>query len=534
MTAATALAGAASATVATPGTLAVGLPLRQQLEREFRPRNDVARQLVQDGVRTLARTLLAQGGNEVDGDAAQVIRATIAHLDSTLSRQLNDIIHQPEFQRLEGSWRGLHHLVFGSQTSRQLKIRVLDVSKSELGRSLAAYRGETFDQSPLFKRVYDDEFGQFGGEPYGCLIGDYAFDHSMEDVNLLRGIARVVASAHCPFITAASPSMMQMESWSELANPRDLASILNTPEFAAWQALRKSSDARYVALTLPRFAARPTYGTGGETLAAFAFEEDLSRGAQAIVWSNAAYAMGVNVNRAFATYGWCSRIRGVESGGLVENLPMLQLRDRPGAVRLGIPTEIAISDRREAELSRAGFMPLIYRKNSNVAAFIGARTIHSPPDYGDESANENAELSARLPYVFAVSRFAHYLKCIGRDKVGSFQSREAIQRWFKAWIMRYVDGDPSISSEDVKARRPLAAAEVTVDEIAGEPGHYYTTFHLRPHYQLEGLTVSLRLVGRVPLANAESATGTAAGETGDAAAEEGPATAEAAPAAAAG
>jgi len=500
-----------------PDALASSVPFRQQLEQEFRPRNDVARRLVRDGVRTLARTLLgsatpaAEPEAGPEGDAAQVIRGAIARLDGALSRQLNDIIHHPEFQRLEGTWRGLHHLVAGTQTSRRLKIRVLDVAKSELARSLSAYRGENFDQSPLFKRIYDDEFGQFGGEPYGCLIGDFSFDHSMEDVTLLRGIARVAASAHCPFVTAVGPSMMQMESWSELGNPRDLASVLSTPEFAAWQALRRSTDARYVAMTLPRFAARPAYGAAGERLESFAFEEDLSRGARDVVWSNAAYAMGVNINRAFATYGWCSRIRGVESGGLVEHLPMLRLHERGGATRPGIPTEIAISDRREAELSRAGFMPLIYRKNSNVAAFIGARTIHCPPDYDDESANENAELSARLPYVFAVSRFAHYLKCIGRDKVGSFQSREAIQRWFKAWVMRYVDGDPSISSEDVKARRPLAAAEVTVSEIPGEPGHYHTTFHLRPHYQLEGLTVSLRLVGRMPLAHADAAgaTGTA-------------------------
>lgn len=485
---------------ATVAPEAAGGTFQALVEQEFRPRNEVARTLVSDAVRTLARQMLSHP--ELRGqDVAHAIRSVIARLDVTLSRQLNAIVHDPAFQKLEGTWRGLHYLVQHSQTSQTLKIRVLNATKGDLARSLAGYRGATYDQSPLFKRIYDDEFGQFGGEPYGCLIGDYTFDHSAPDVQLLAGVARIAAEAHCPFIAAASPAMMQMESWAELANPHDLGAILSTPDFAAWHSLRASPDARYVALTLPRFAARAAYGLRGERVEAFQFEEDMSNGAASVVWANAAYAMGVNVNRAFATYGWCSRIRGVESGGMVDGLPAFDAAsDAPhGTV---IPTETAISDRREAELSRAGFMPLIYRKNSNVAAFIGARTIHQPRDYGDAEANENSELSSRLPYVFAVSRFAHYLKSIGRDKVGSFSSQADIQRWLKGWVMKYVDGDPSISSEEVKARRPLAAADITVEEMPGDPGYYYTTFHLRPHYQLEGLTVSLRLVGKMPSAQA--------------------------------
>ncbi|MFK3889890.1 type VI secretion system contractile sheath large subunit [Sphingomonas sp. NPDC079357] len=478
-------------------------PLAALIEREFRPRSDVTRDVVTKAIRTLARHI--SSSPDLRGEeAGQIICLIIARLDQILTRQLNEIIHDPAFQQLEGTWRGLQYLVQNSQTSPTLKIRLLNVSKDDLARGIAGYRGATYDQSALFKRIYDDEFGQFGGEPYGCLIGDYAFDHSAGDVALLAGVARVAAEAHCPFIAAASPAMMQMESWSELANPHDLGAILSTPDFAAWQALRGSPDARYVALTLPRFAARASYGSQGERIAAFQFEEDLTRGAKAVVWTNAAYAMGANINRAFATYGWCSRIRGVESGGMVDNLP--SLRATPGLDGIGIiPTETAISDRREAELSRAGFMPLVYRKNSNVAAFIGARTIHRPRNYGDDEANENSELSSRLPYVFAVSRFAHYLKSIGRDKIGSFTSQGEIQRWLKSWVMRYVDGDPSISSEEVKARRPLADADVTVEEMPGDPGYYYTTFHLRPHYQLEGLTVSLRLVGKMPNAQVAAA-----------------------------
>lgn len=471
------------------------------LENEFKPRNDLSKSLVQGAVHILAENAL-KNQSLIQEDVVKTIQSVIAELDQKLTIQLNEVLHHPDFQQLEATWRGLSYLVTNSESSRRLKIRVMDIGKSELARTLSNYRGAMWDQSPIFKRVYEDEFGQFGGEPFGCLIGDFYFDQSAADVELLGAMSRIAASAHCPFIGAASPAMMQMDDWSELSNPVELAKIFTTPDYIAWNSLRQSADSRYVALTLPRFAARAPYGRRGDQLQAFPFEEDLSRGAQDVVWSNAAYAMGVNINRAFEKYGWCSQIRGVESGGVVQDLPLLNFTAFDSSGGMGIPTEITISDRREAELSRSGFMPMVYRKNSDMAVFVGARSVHLPKLYEAVEDNENSELSTRLPYLFAVSRFAHYLKCIARDKVGSFKTRTDIQRFLNDWVMRYVDGDPTISSEDVKARRPLAQAEVIVEELPGEPGYFHTTFYLRPHFQLEGLSVSLRLVGRIPAVDA--------------------------------
>lgn len=467
------------------------------LENEFRPRNELSKNLVEGAVRALAEHVLRDEG-VIQNDVVKTVKSVISAIDVALSSQLNEIIHHPDFQKLEGTWRGLDYLVTNSETSQRLKIRVMNASKKELARTLKSYRGSAWDQSPLFKRIYEDEYGQFGGEPYGCMIGDYVFDHSPADIELLGSLAKIAASSHSPFIASASPGIMQMDSWAELSNPIELAKIFTTPDYGGWNTLRQSADSRYVALTMPRFAVRAPYGERNNRLESFAFEEDLSRGADDVQWSNSAFAMGVNINRAFSTYGWCSRIRGIESGGAVQNLPALRFTSGDDFQIYGIPTETAISDRREAELSRAGFMPLVYRKNSDVAAFIGARTIHQPKRYDNVESNENSELSTRLPYIFAVSRFAHYLKCIARDKVGTFNSRADVQRWLNDWIMRYVDGDPSISSDDIKARHPLAAAEVIVEEMPGEVGYYHTTFYLRPHFQLEGLSVSLRLVGKIP------------------------------------
>jgi type VI secretion system protein ImpC len=351
--------------------------------------------------------------------------------------------------------------------------------------------------------MYEEEYGQFGGEPYGCLVGDYYFDQSPPDVELLNNIAQVSAAAHCPFIGAAAPSLMQMDSWQELSNPRDLAKIFSTPEYAAWKSLRDSEDSRYIGLAMPRFLARLPYGAKTDPVEGFDFEEVTEGGKHdKYCWANSAYAMAVNINRSFKLYGWCSRIRGIESGGAVEGLPAHTFPTDDGGVDLKCPTEVAISDRREAELAKVGLMPLIHKKNTDFAAFIGAQSLQKPAEYEDPDATSNANLSARLPYLFATCRFAHYLKCIVRDKIGSFKERPDMQRWLQEWIMNYVDGDPANSSEETKARRPLAAAEVVVEEVEGNPGYYSSKFYLRPHYQLEGLTVSLRLVSKLPSAKA--------------------------------
>ena len=318
-------------------------------------------------------------------------------------------------------------------------------------------------------------------------------------MELLREIARTSAAAHCPFIAGASPAVMQMESWQELSNPRDLTKIFQTPEYAAWRSLRESDDSRYIGLAMPRFLARLPYGVKTNPVDEFDFEEDTDGAAhERYSWANSAYAMAVNINRSFKYYGWCSRIRGVESGGAVDELPCHTFPSDDGGVDLKCPTEIAISDRREAELAKNGFMPLLHRKNSDMAAFIGAQSLQKPTEYVDPDATANANLAARLPYLFAVCRFAHYLKCIVRDKIGSFKSRDAMQRWLNDWVLQYVDGDPENSSESVKAQKPLAAAEVQGAEVEDNRGYYTAKFFLRPHYQLEGLTVSLRLVSKLP------------------------------------
>lgn len=471
------------------------------LNQEFKPKSDRAKNEVESAVQTLAGEILAKQTHIVADDAVGTINAVLAELDAKLTEQVNLILHHPEFQKLESAWRGLHHLVSNSETDDQLKIRVMNISKKELSKTLKKFKGAKFDQSPLFKKIYEEEFGQLGGEPYGCLIGDYHFDHSPADVEILSGMAQIAAAAHSPFITGADPSVMQMESWQELTNPRDLTKIFSTPDYAPWRALRESEDSKYIALTMPRFLARLPYGSKTDPVEEFAFEEDTSGGNSSnYCWANSAYAMATNINRAFKEYGWCSRIRGVESGGAVEGLPCHSFPSDDGGVDMKCPTEIAISDRREAELAKCGFMPLIHRKNSTFAAFIGAQSLHKPAEFDDPDASANAALGARLPYLFASCRFAHYLKCIVRDKIGSFKERSEMQRWLQKWIMQYVDGDPANSSESVKAKKPLAAAEVIVEEVEGSPGFYTSKFFLRPHYQLEGLTVSLRLVSKLPSA----------------------------------
>ena len=470
------------------------------LQREFKPKSDQAKEAVESAVRTLAEQAL-QYTTLVSKDVVKSIESMIAAIDKKLTDQMNVIMHHPDFQALESAWRGLHHLINNTETDEMLKIRVMNISKKDLHKTLKKYKGTAWDQSPLFKKIYEEEYGQFGGEPYGCLVGDYYFDQSPPDVELLGEISKIAAAAHTPFISAAAPTVMQMDSRQELSNPRDITKIFQTPEYAAWRSLRESDDSRYLGLTMPRFLARLPYGSKTDPVEAFDFEEDAEGSEHTkYVWANSAYAMAVNINRAFKLYGWCTRIRGVEAGGVVEGLPSHTFPTDDGGVDMKCPTEIAISDRREAELSKNGFLPLIHRKNSDLAAFIGAQSLQKPAEYDDPDATANANLSARLPYLFSTCRFAHYLKCIVRDKIGSFKERDDMQRWLQSWISNYVDGAPATSSEITKAKYPLAAAEVVVEEVEGNPGYYSAKFFLRPHYQLEGLTVSLRLVSKLPSA----------------------------------
>jgi type VI secretion system protein ImpC len=472
------------------------------LNKQFKPKSDDAKSAVEQAVLTLAQQALSQT-NVISSDVLMSIEAMIAELDRKLSEEVNLILHHPDFQKLESAWRGLHYLVNNTETDEMLKISVMNISKTDFGKTLKKFKGTAWDQSPLFKKIYEEEYGQFGGEPFGCLVGDYYFDHSPPDVELLGEMSKVAAAAHTPFIAAASPNLMQMNSWQELANPRDLTKIFTTPEYASWRSLRASEDSRYIGLAMPRFLARLPYGSKTNPVEDFNFEEETAGGDHgAYTWANSAFAMAANINRSFKMYGWCSRIRGIEAGGAVEGLPTHAFPTDDGGVDMKCPTEIAISDRREAELAKNGFMPLIHKKNSDFAAFIGAQSLQKPATYDDPDATANANLAARLPYLFATCRFAHYLKCIVRDKIGSFKTRDEVQSWLSSWIIQYVDGDPTHSSEEVKARLPLADAEVVVEEVEGNPGYYTSKFFLRPHYQLEGLTVSLRLTSKLPSAKA--------------------------------
>ncbi len=420
-------------------------------------------------------------------------------LDQQVAAQLRLILHHPQFQAAEAAWRGLHYLVRTTQTGPLLKIRVLDIGKRELSRTLRKFRGTAWDQSPIFRKVYEEEFGQLGGEPFGVLVGDYQFDHHPEDVQCLSDMAKIAAAAHAPFLTGAAPSIMQMSSWRELANPRDLTRIFQTPEYTGWRAMRSNEDTRYLGLCMPHFLGRLPYGAGGDPPDDFAFEE-AADGADTtgFLWVNAAYAMATNITRAFALYGWCTRIRGMESGGIVDGMLAHRFPSADGDVDRRCITEVSLSERREAELSRSGFIPLLHRKNTDFAAFVSAQSLQQAASYADPVATANAVLASRLPYLFATCRFAHYLKCIVRDKIGATTTQGQLQQWLSSWLTQYIDGSPTTSSEEWKAAHPLEEADIALEERDDAPGQFQARISLRPHYQLEGMSVALRLVSRMP------------------------------------
>ena len=437
-----------------------------------------------------------QGTITVSKDIEAMINTRIADIDELLSRQLNEIMHHPDFQKLEGSWRGLHYLVQQSETSTTLKLRVLNVSKRDLLRDLE--RAVEFDQSALFKKVYEEEYGTFGGAPISAMIGDYEFSRHPQDMSLLDQVSHVAAAAHAPFIAAVSPLMFNLDSYTELGLPRDLAKIFDTVEYAKWKSFRESEDSRYVGLTLPRVLTRLPYGPDTVPVEGFNFKEDVDGTDHSkYLWSNAAYTLGTRLTDAFAKYGWTVAIRGVEGGGLVEGLPTHTFATDDGDVALKCPTEIAITDRREKELADLGFIPLVHCKGRDYAAFFAIQSGQKAKKYDTDAANANARLSTQLQYILATSRFAHYLKVIMRDKLGSFMTRADCEYYLNRWINNYVV-DPKNVGQEEKARRPLSEARVDVREIPGKTGAYRAIAFLKPHFQLDELTVSLRLVADLP------------------------------------
>ncbi len=470
----------------------------QLLQKEFRLKSVAAKDAVEQAVRVLTAQALAQS-ELISADAVRSITSIIAEIDHNLSAQLNPIIHHEDFRTLEGAWRGLHYFVSNTETDESLKIRVLNISKRDLGKTLKKFKGTAWDQSPIFKKVFEEEYGTFGGTPYGLLVGDYYFDHTPSDVELLAEMAKVCSATHTPFLAGASPSIFQFRSWQDLAVARDLTDIFTASDYAAWRNLRESDESRYLGLAMPRFLARMPYGAKTDPLEEFEFEEDTANFDDSrYCFANSAFAMAANIARSFRIFGWCSRICGVESGGAVEGLPVYTFPTDEGGVDPKCPTEIAITDRREAELAKSGLMPLLHRKNAEFGVFLGAQSLHKPFTYEDSDAAANANLAARLPYVFACARFAHYLTWIARDNIGAFHERADMRRWLQDWIANYVDNDPAHSPETTRAQKPLAAAEVQVEEVEGNPGYYNARLFLRPHYQLESLKASLRVVSRLP------------------------------------
>ena len=459
-------------------------------------RSDSEREHAKDIISELVREVM-QGTVVVSDNLSVTLDARVAELDRLISEQLSEVIHHPDFQRLESSWTGLHYLCRHTSTGSMMKIKVFNTTKRELIRDFKT--AIDFDQSALFKKVYEEEFGTFGGAPFGTLIGDFEISRQPEDMYFVEQMSHVAAAAHAPFISAASPEMFGLETFTDLGKPRDLSKVFDTVEYAKWTSFRESEDSRYVGLTVPRFLGRLPYNPkDGTTVEGFNFVENVDGTDHAkYLWVNAAYAFGARLTSAFENYGWCAAIRGVEGGGLVEDLPTHTFKTDQGEVALKCPTEIAITDRREKELSDLGFMPLVHCKNTDYAAFFGAQSAQKARKYDSDAANANAVLAAQLQYIFSVCRIAHYLKSMMRDKIGSFASTGSVQEFLNRWIRQYVVEDDN-ATQETKAAYPLRAANVEVSEVPGRPGVYRAVSFIRPHFQLDELSVSLRLVAELP------------------------------------
>src|SRR5437867_4757078 len=485
----------AAATAQAAAKAAEGSLLDKIVEEGRFGREATSRERGKDMVKEFIAQVVA-GEMTLSRDADATINARIAQVDHLISLQLNEVLHHPALQKLEATWRGLKYLLDQSETSSQLKVRVLNVSKKEILRDLQ--RAPEFDQSTLFKKVYEEEFGVFGGEPFGALIGDYEFSRHPEDIELLEKISQVAAGAHAPFLTAASAELMNLENFTQLGEPRDIGKIFDSTEFAKWKSFRASEDSKYVGLALPHILMRLPYGRDTKPVDEFGYEENVDGSDHSkYLWGNAAYALGARLTTAFAKYGWCAAIRGVEGGGLVQGLPTHTFSTDEGEVALKCPTEIAVTDRREKELSDLGFMSVVHCKGTDYAAFFSGQTSQKAKKYDSDAANANARLSAQLPYIMAVSRFGHYIKAMMRDKIGSFMSRTDTERFLNQWISNYVTPDDTASAA-TKAQFPLREARIDVSEVAGKPGVYRAAAFLRPHFQLDELSVSLRLVAELP------------------------------------
>jgi type VI secretion system protein ImpC len=458
-------------------------------------RDDSQKPYAKDLIGEFVNQVIDQG-MVVSQDTVASINSRIAQIDELISKQLNEIIHAQEFKKLEASWRGLSFLVQNTETSIRMKIRLMNITKTELLNDLE--KATEFDQSELFKKVYEEEYGTFGGHPFGLMVGDYEFGRHPQDIALLEKLSNVAAAAHAPFIAAASPKLFDMDSFTEIGKPRDLTKLFENTELVKWRSFRDSEDSRYVALAIPHVLLRLPYGPKTKPVEEFGFVEEVNgKDHEKYLWGNAAWILGQRITNAFALYSWCGAIRGVEGGGLVEGLPTHTFMTDEGDIALKCPTEIAITDRREKELNDLGFITLCHCKGTDYAAFFGGQTANKPKQYDTPQANANARVSSQLPYILAASRFAHYLKAIMRDKIGSFNTKDNVSAFLNRWVSQYTLGDDN-AIQAMKARFPLREARVDVYDVPGKPGVYKATVFLRPHFQLEELTASIRLVAELP------------------------------------
>jgi type VI secretion system protein ImpC len=488
--------GQAQAAGASSAETQEGPSLLDQVVAATRPQTDQEADRAKDYFKQFVGSLV-KPGQTISKDVEASIKAWIGAIDKQLSSQLNEVMHDPAFQKLEGTWRGLHYLVHQSETGENLKIRVLNVTKKELLKDLE--KAAEFDQSALFKRIYEEEYGQLGGKPYGMLVGDYEFSRTPDDISLLKMISGVAAASHAPFVANAAPKMFGMDQFTELATPRDMAKIFDSVEYTSWKSFRESEDSRYVALAMPKVLARLPYGPDFKQVTEFNFEEFVDgKEHDKYSWMGAAWAYASRITDAFAQWGWMARTRGVEGGGKVEGLPVHTFPTDDGDVAMKCPTEIAITDRREFELSNLGFLPLVHSKGNDFAVFMGAQSCQKPKTYFDPVANANAELSTKFNLILNTSRFAHYLKVMARDKIGSFMEVGECGAWLNDWISQFVVSNPEDVGDATKARCPLSSAKVEVRAVKGKPGSYEAVAYLKPHYQLESLSTSMRLVAEVP------------------------------------
>ena len=458
-------------------------------------KDTLAQERGKDMVKEFVNQVL-EGKMTLSRDAEATIGKRIADIDRLVSLQLNEVLHNPAFQKLEATWRGIKHLMDESETSANLKIKLMNVSKKELLKDLQ--RAPEFDQSAFFKKVYEEEFGVYGGSPFAALVGDYEFGRSAEDIELLEKVSQVASAAHAPFLSAASPNLLNLEEFGQITGVRDISKVFDSTEYAKWKGFRASDDSRYVALVMPHVLMREPYGKDTRQIEEFAFEEGVDgKDHSKYLWGNAAYSLAARLTQSFAKYGWCAAIRGVEGGGLVEGMAFHNFRTDEGDLALKCPTEVSITDRREKELADQGIVPLVHCKGTDYAAFFSVQTCNKPKVYDKPEANANARLSAQLPYMLAMARFAHYLKAMMRDKLGSAMSRSQAESYLNQWIANYVimDDDAPASA---KAEKPLREARIEVTEVAGKPGALRAVAFMRPHFQLDELTVSLRLVADLP------------------------------------